>query len=116
MSNTPRKDDTQIRLRVIEPMSDAEALKEIARMVRSALTARASLVSELGEGVEYEAQLARERLGKHGVDADLSAIRIGEYFKRMTEFNILQRLNRAISAVVDGCTPSDNLGPDGEES
>jgi hypothetical protein len=112
---TPRRDDTQLRLHVVSPKSDAETLHSIAHMVRDALQARASLVGELGEGVEYEAQLARERLVKQGIDADLSAIRIGEYFKRMTEFNMLQRLHRVITNAIEGRPASDKLGPDGDD-
>ncbi len=115
MATPPRKDDTQMRLRVVQPRTDGEALREIARMVRDALQARAALVNELGGAVEYEAQLARERVASDGIEADLSAIRIGEYFKRMTEFNVLQRIHRAISSVIDGHTPTDKLGPDGED-
>jgi hypothetical protein len=115
MATTARRDDTQLRLRVVNPKTDTEVLREVAHMVRDALQARATVVAELGEGVEYEAQLARMRIGKMGIDADLSAIRIGEYFKRMTEFTILQRLHRVITNAMEGVTSQDKLGPDGDD-
>lgn len=116
MSNKPpRKDETQFRLRSVDPKSDTEVLHGIAHAVRDALQARATLVNELGGSVEYEAQLARARLESDGLEADLSAIRIGEYFKRMTEFNILQRLHRFITSSMEGHAVSDKLGPDKEE-
>ncbi len=115
MSSTPRKDETQFKLRVVDPKSDSEVLRGVAHAVRDALQARAALVNELGSGVEYEAQLARERIDRNGIDADLSAIRIGEYFKRLAEFNILQRLHRFIKTSMDGHANTDSLGPDGDE-
>lgn len=111
----PRKDDTLLRLRVASPKSDTEALRAVAHAVREALQTRAGMVSELGGQVEYEAQLARERIDSDGLDADLSAIRVGAYFKRMTEFNILQRVHRLIEAVVDGRPHDDKLNPDGDD-
>lgn len=79
-----------------------EKLSDIEKMIHRGLEARASLVAELSEGVEYEAQLVRERLGHDGVDADLSAIRIGEFFCRLSEFRVLQRLHRAVKSRING--------------
>jgi hypothetical protein len=115
----PRKDETQ-HLRILPPEDRAprpaeDILRDVSQIIRNALQARAALVSELGEGVEYEAQLARERIAKAGVNADLSAIRIGEYFKRMTEFNLLQRVHRAIESRMEGQPSADVLNPDGDE-
>lgn len=83
-------------------MTDAEILRDISRMVREALQERVDLVIEGGEGVEYDTCLARERLRRDGVNADLRAIRVGEYFKRFTEFNLLQRLHRTIEGRISG--------------
>jgi hypothetical protein len=102
-----RKDDTQF-LRIVTPTTDSEKVRAIAHAVREALQVRANLVNSLAGGVGYEAQLVSERLDKDGVSADLQAIRIGEYFKRITEFNILQRLDRFVRSVVDE-RPDDDL-------
>lgn len=120
MSRTKRKDET-MHLRILgtderEPMSAEEMLGDISHMVADALQARASLVKELGEGVEFEAAAARDRINRDGIEADLSAIRIGEYFKRLTEFNILQRVHRAIQSRVEGTPSLDRLNPDAGEA
>lgn len=114
--NKPRKDDTQFHLRVVNPTSDAEKIRAISCAVREALQVRVNLVNTLADGVGYEAQLVAERLGSDGINADLRAIRIGEYFKRITEFNILQRLDRFVQSVVDE-RPEVNLlvDPEGDD-
>lgn len=113
---TTRRDDS-LHLRILEPheqrpLTPEEIVRDVLQMIGEALQARTVLVSELGEGVEFEARLACDRLQKYGVDADLSAIRIGEYFKRMTEFNLLQRVHRAITSRVAGTPNGDQLNPE----
>lgn len=119
VSRSKRDDDTK-HIRILGPHekrleSPEEILADVVHMVCDALQARAVLVKELGAGVEWEAQLARERIAKDGIDADLSAIRIGEYFKRMTEFNLLQRVYRAIQSRMEGLPNPDRLSPDASE-
>jgi hypothetical protein len=116
MSKPSRRDDTQ-HLRILGPgertlMTSDEILEEVVDMLQQAQRARAQLVSELGEGVKYETQLARDRINKDGLDADLSAIRVGDYFKRLTEFNLLQRVRRAIESRRTGLPNGDQLNPD----
>ena len=90
-------------------MTDAEILKDIARMVREALQERITMVIDGSEGVEYDTTLVRERLRRDGINADLQAIRVGEYFKRFTEFNLLQRIHRAIELRMEGLPVVDDL-------
>lgn len=109
-------DDTQNIVRLRKGSEDPVAtLRDVVSAIRHALEARAAKVAELGQGVEYEAQLARERLQNDGIEADLSAIRVGEYFKRMTEFNLLQRIYRAVQARSAGFAVRDSLDPDADD-
>ncbi len=53
-------------------------------------------------------------IASNGLEADLSAIRVGGYFKRLTEFNLLQRVHRAIDTAVTG-GPESDLGGSEED-
>jgi hypothetical protein len=98
-------------------MTSDEKLRDISHMLADALQSRGALVTELSEGVEYEAQMARERIRRDGIDANLQAIRIGEYFRRMTEFNILQRVHQAVmSRIQDQPNADDLISPDQDQS
>lgn len=118
MSKLPRRDETQhlICLKPTDPQprTDAEVVRNIAHMVREALQARATMIQVGSEGVEYDLGLMRERLAKEGVKADLRAIRVGQFFAVFTEFNLLQRINRAIESQIDGSPNRDTLSPDEE--
>lgn len=104
------KKDAHLTILEGGPGLSAEAvLRDISHMVRDALQARVTLVREIGSGVEFETQQVLARLTLDGINADLSAIRVGEYFKTFTEFNLLQRLNKAIMSRVDGKKIQDNL-------
>lgn len=113
-----RRDDETQHLRILRPgecapKSDKEVLEDVCRMVEGALHARAAMIEDEVEGVEYDLGQVMERIVRDGLEADVSAIRVGSFFSVFTEFKLLQRIWKAIKSRVEENGPqSDDLGPE----
>lgn len=112
-----RRDDETTHLRILRPderggTTEGEVLRDVCRMVDEALRSRAEKIQEGSEGVEFDLGQMRARIDQDGLDADLSAIKVGAFFAAFTEFRLLQRLRRALQSRVQGLPQADKLEPE----